>query len=186
MLRILKTLSSRAVDLVVLATRGGVALARRKGVTVGEGCRIYIRHFGSEPFLIKIGDGVTVTSGVRIITHDGSTGLVRDQSGRRYQSYGPVNIGDNVFIGVNSIILPGVTIGSNVVIGAGSVVTRDIEDGMVAVGNPAKVVGSFNTFASRIERDCVNDRELDGIANYRQRVERAIEIATARKARQRR
>lgn len=185
-LRLLGSLWSRAVDLTVLSAKGGVALARRKGVSVGEGCRIYIRHFGSEPFLITIGDRVTITSGVRIVTHDGSTGLVRDEDGQRYQFFGPVRIGNDVFIGVNSIILPGVTIGSNVVIGAGSVVTRDIEDGMVAVGNPARVVGDFNSFASRIRRSYVNDRELAGIAGYRQRVERAIEISATHAAKQRR
>lgn len=54
----------------------------------------------------------------------------------------PVHIGDNVWIGAKAVILPGVTIGNNVVIGAGSVVTKDVPDGMVAAGNPAKVIKS--------------------------------------------
>ncbi|MGN0470541.1 MAG: sugar O-acetyltransferase [Acutalibacteraceae bacterium] len=51
-----------------------------------------------------------------------------------------VHIGDNVWIGGNSVINPGVTIGSNVVIGSGSVVTRDIPDNVVAAGNPCRVI----------------------------------------------
>ena len=52
----------------------------------------------------------------------------------------PVTIGDNVWIGGNTVINPGVTIGSNVVIGSGAVVTKDIPDGVIAAGNPCKVI----------------------------------------------
>ena len=52
----------------------------------------------------------------------------------------PINIGDNVWIGANVCILPGVTIGNNVVIGAGSVVNKDIPEGVIAAGNPCKVI----------------------------------------------
>ncbi len=60
---------------------------------------------------------------------------------RRQQEYGaPVTIGSDVWVGSGAIILPGVTIGSNTVIGAGSVVTRDIPEGVLAVGNPCRVL----------------------------------------------
>ena len=52
----------------------------------------------------------------------------------------PVTIGDNVWVGGNTVINPGVTIGNNVVIGSGSVITKDIPDGVIAVGNPCKVL----------------------------------------------
>ncbi|MCG6369200.1 DapH/DapD/GlmU-related protein, partial [Vibrio fluvialis] len=52
----------------------------------------------------------------------------------------PIHIGRNVWIGANSVVLPGVTIGENSVIGAGSVVTKDIPSNVVAVGNPCRVV----------------------------------------------
>ena len=141
---------------------------------MGDCCRVYISYFGSEPFLIAIGDRVTITAGVQLITHDGSTWLIRDQEGSRYQRYAPITIGDDVFIGVNSIILPGVTIGSRVVVGAGSVVTRDIPDGVVVAGNPARVIRDFDSFDAHIRETCVNDRELDGVKDYRARVEQAI------------
>ena len=168
------------IDLGIFALRGGVEAARRKGVTIGKDCRIYVRSFGSEPFLIQIGDRVTLTSGVRILTHDGSTGLVKNQNGRRYQRYAPVSIGNDVFIGINSIIMPGVTVGSNVVIGAGSVVTKNVPDGSVVAGNPAKLITSFEEFQKGISETCVNDSELDGIKTYESRVNIAIDLANKR------
>lgn len=94
-------------DLAYFMAKGSVAYARKKGVKVGENCRIYIKNWGSEPFLISIGDHVTVTSGVKFITHDGSTCLVKDEQGKRYQRFAPIQVGSHVFIGVNSIIMPG-------------------------------------------------------------------------------
>ncbi|WP_426702079.1 acyltransferase [Rhodanobacter sp. Col0626] len=150
----------KKIVLVLLARwRGGVWLARKLGVTVGEGCRIYSRQFGSEPFLIKIGDRVTVTAGVQFITHDGSTWLIRDAKGRRFR-FAPIEIGDNVFVGVNSIILPDVRIGNRCVIGAGSVVTRSIPDGSVAVGIPARVIGSFDQFEAKALQSYVSERDV--------------------------
>ena len=167
----------RLMDLFYFYMKGSISYARKKGVTIGDGCRIYISSWGSEPFLVTIGDSVTITSGVRIITHDGSTWLMRDEANNRYQKYAPVVIGSDVFIGLNTIIMPGVTIGSNVVIGAGSVVTKDIPSNSVAVGNPAKVVSDFNTLKNKIEKTCVNDKEIRHITDYKQRVYKAIELS---------
>ncbi|HAJ45576.1 MAG TPA: acyltransferase [Alphaproteobacteria bacterium] len=128
---------------------GSVAFARLKGVKVGEGCRIGIRDFGTEPFLISIGDRVTIAPGVQILTHDGSSWLVRDENGSRYHLIGEVKICDDVFVGANAIILPGVTISSNSVVGAGSVVTKDVPPGSVVVGNPARKICSFEEFVER-------------------------------------
>lgn len=169
-------------DLILFFIKGGVYAARRKGVTVGANCRIYIYSFGSEPFLIRIGESVTITSGVKFITHDGSTGLVCNERRKRYQKYAPINIGNNVFIGVNSIILPGVNIGSNVVIAAGSVVTKDVPDNSVFGGNPASQIMTFENFSRRISSYCVNDEELDGVEDYEARVLLALQISTQRKA----
>ena len=63
---------------------------------------------------------------------------------KAYQYNMPVNIGKNCWIGAGAVILPGVTIGENTVIGAGSVVTKDIPAGVVAVGNPCKVLRKIN------------------------------------------
>lgn len=165
---------------IVFRAFGGAAYARFRGARVGIGCRIYIKDLGSEPFLVTIGDNVTVTAGVKILTHDGSTGLVFDSSGERYFRYGPVKIGSNVFIGVNSIILPGVNIGSNVVIGAGSIVNRDIPPDTVVVGNPAKIVGDFKAFEEKVRKSSVSGAHLKGPYSYRQRVRRAIDLASTK------
>ncbi|KAB1183232.1 hypothetical protein F6450_04625 [Photobacterium damselae subsp. damselae] len=61
----------------------------------------------------------------------------------------PIYIGNNVFVGYGTIIMPGVKIGSNVVIGAGSVITRDIEDNVVVAGNPAKKIKSLETYIDK-------------------------------------
>jgi maltose O-acetyltransferase len=60
-----------------------------------------------------------------------------------------VDIGDRVFIGAGSIVLPGVRIGNNVVIGAGSVVSRDIPDNVVACGNPARITNSVEAWVEK-------------------------------------
>jgi carbonic anhydrase/acetyltransferase-like protein (isoleucine patch superfamily) len=171
---------SRVLTLLRFALRGGVYAARAQGVRIGEGCRIYISQFGSEPFLIQVGSRVTITSGVRLITHDGSTALVRDTAGRRFQRYGPISIGDDVFIGINSIVLPGVSIGSRVVVAAGSVVTKSIPDGVVVGGNPARVIASFDEYSDRVRRTAVHDSELDGAESYEVRCYRAVSILRER------
>lgn len=181
MFRFISRLAAEAIDRVYFYLAGGVAHARRKGVAVGKGCRIYIRNFGSEPFLISIGNRVTVTSGVRLLTHDGSTWLVRDADGHRYQRYGAINIGDDVFIGVNAIVMPGITIGSRVVIGAGSVVTRDVASGVVVAGNPARAIRDFASFEKNVRETCVSDRTLAGLQNYRERIGIAVRAQQDRK-----
>lgn len=113
MIRVARLIFFRTIEYLYFIVFGGVASARKRGAKIGTGCRIYIFQLGTEPFLISIGDNVRITSGVRILTHDGSTALVNDAQGRRYQNYKPVAIGSNVFVGINSIILPGVSIANN-------------------------------------------------------------------------
>ena len=118
-----------------------VAYARKLGVTVGENCILGSFRFGSEPWLITLGNHVEITGNVTFITHDGATWVLRqDERYRRVLRYGKITIGDNVFIGYGSILLPGVTIGEGAVIAAGSVVNRDIPPRVVAGGNPCRVI----------------------------------------------
>lgn len=98
----------------------------------------------SHCWLINIGNNVTLAPRVHILAHDAST-----KKSLGYTRIGIVNIGNNVFIGASSTVLPGVTIGDNVVIGAGSVVSRDIPSNSVAVGNPAKTICTYNDFVER-------------------------------------
>jgi len=150
--------------------------ARALGVEIGENCRIYGTDFGSEPFLVKVGDNVTIASKVRIMTHNGSACLIKDKRGRRYQ-YQRVYIGNDVFIGMNSLILPGVVIGNNVIIGAGAVVTKSVPDNTIVGGNPARIIGSFHEYKSRALESFITERDL-GTGNYRDRILGCIDKKT--------
>lgn len=66
-----------------------------------------------------------------------------------YTKIGKTTIGDNVFIGAGVIVLPGVAIGDRVIVGAGSVVTKDIPAGSVAIGNPAKVICTYDQYMDK-------------------------------------
>lgn len=120
--------------------RDPIGYARSLGVTVGEGCRLIKVDFSTEPYLITLGNHVSATA-TRFETHDGGVWVFRDRN-PDIDIVKPIRVGDNVFIGYGTIILPGVTIGSNVVIGAGSVVSKDIPDNSIAAGVPARVIKS--------------------------------------------
>jgi acetyltransferase-like isoleucine patch superfamily enzyme len=123
-------------------------------VTIGKNCVFTGKRisFGSEPYLIEIGNRVRITADVKFETHDGGVGLFRDEF-PGINIFGKIKVGDNSFIGHNAIIMPGVTIGTNVVIGAGSVVTKDIPSNSVAVGVPARVIKHIDEYkASSLEK----------------------------------
>lgn len=110
------------------------------------GCNMHVgKHFYANFSLtvvddadIYIGDNVMIAPNVTIAT--GTHPISPELRERAYQYNLPVHIGNRVWIGAGSIILPGVTIGDNTVIGAGSVVTKDIPSNVVAVGNPCRVL----------------------------------------------
>jgi acetyltransferase-like isoleucine patch superfamily enzyme len=162
------------IELFNRVTKSGVDYARYKGVKVGDGCRIYTTSFGSEPWMISIGNKVTVTSGVVLLTHDGSTWLMNDEKGRRYL-YRRVEIGNNVFIGVNSIIMPGVKIDDNVIVAAGSVVTKSVPSGVIIGGNPAKIIGNYDQYKKEVIKNYISDEDMDRSLNYQERIEKVID-----------
>ncbi len=140
--------------------RDPVAYARSVGVRVGEGCRLLGATpgvFGSEPFMIRIGNRVTVTAGVRFITHDGGVDVLREGD-PDLDVVAPITIGDNVFIGTNALLMPGVTIGNNCIIGAGAVVTRDIPAGHVAAGVPARCLKTIEEYREKVRATAFRSR----------------------------
>jgi acetyltransferase-like isoleucine patch superfamily enzyme len=118
---------------------------RAKGATIGDDCRLVGNvDLGTEPYLVKIGNHVSITRSI-IITHDGGVWVARKKS-PELDVFGSVEICDNVFIGANCIILPGVKIGSDVVVGAGSVVTKDLASGGVYAGVPARLLRPIESY----------------------------------------
>jgi len=131
-------------------------LLKKKGVKIGANSEIYPDvDFGSEPYLVSLGDNVRVTQGVKFITHDGGVWVLRNlKKLPNADKFGTINIGSNVHIGINSIIMPGVTIGDNCVIGCGAIVTKDIPSNSVAVGSPARVIENIDEYYDKIKDKC--------------------------------
>lgn len=121
---------------------------KKMGVRMGKNCNIFGGvSFGSEPYLVELGDNVRITAGTQFITHDGGVYVLRILGLLpEGDIFGQIKVGSNVFIGLRSIIMPGVTIGDNVIIGAGSLVTKDIPSNSVAAGNPAKVLKTIDEY----------------------------------------
>lgn len=111
-----------------------------KNVTV-----IGFPRWASEAYLITVGSDVTIAHHVVFHTHDGGVRVFRNNF-PGMNVYGKITIGNNVFIGSDTIIMPNVSIGNNVVIGSGSVVTNNIPDGVVAAGVPARPLKSIKEY----------------------------------------
>lgn len=95
-------------------------------------------------WLVTIGDEFATGPGVMILAHDAS---LRNKIG--YTRMAPVKIGARVFIGAKSVVLPGVTIGNDVTVAAGSIVTKDVPDGALIAGIPARTIGSTSELMDR-------------------------------------
>lgn len=91
---------------------------------------------------VRCGDHVFIAPNVGLYTAGHPLDSARRNAGLEYAK--PITLGNNVWIGAGSSVLPGVTIGDGAIIGAGSVVSRDIPANVVAVGNPCKVIREIN------------------------------------------
>lgn len=120
------------------------------GVTIGGSNFIASRFWSTEPYLITVGNHCQITKGVKIFTHGGA-GAVRKKY-PKFDTFGKVVIGDYVYIGNNSLIMPGVTIGDNVLVAAGSVVTKSVPNNVVIGGNPARIICSIDQYIERNEQ----------------------------------
>jgi hypothetical protein len=135
-----------------------VAAARSMGVRIGEGSRVLAMTpdtFGAEPYLVTIGNDVSIAPGVRFCTHDGGVWVFRKEF-PDIDVMGPITIGNNVLVGVEAVIMPGVAVGDNVVIGARSVVTNDVPSDSVVLGAPARVIMTIDEYRERALRVAVH------------------------------
>jgi acetyltransferase-like isoleucine patch superfamily enzyme len=134
--------------------------SKRYGIKMGSNVRITGKVFwDTEPYLIEIGNNVSLTQNIRFITHGGVSIFRKEYPGINY--FARIKIGDNVIIGASTIILPDVSIGNNSIIGAGSVVTKSIPPNVVAAGNPAKVIFSMEEYKNKKLKQCVFIFEKD-------------------------
>ena len=138
---------------------GRLGYAKKQGLVTGKDVTVMNGViFGSEPYLITLGDRVRISSNVQFITHDGGTWAFRREPG--YEDvvrFGRIRVGNDSFIGAHSVILPGVTIGKNCVIGAGSVVTKDVPDRTVVAGVPARVMCTTDEYAKKCKERMPTD-----------------------------
>lgn len=126
---------------------------RKIGMKIGQETKIYsprnVIIDEQKPWLIEIGDNVQITDGVRILTHGYDWSVLKVKYGIVLGSSGKVKIGNNVFIGVNSTVLKGVTINDNIIIGANSLVNKDcLEEGVYA-GNPVRFIMSLEDYKQK-------------------------------------
>lgn len=128
---------------------------RRCGMTIGEKTYIFSDELETtEPYLCSIGDNVMVASGVRFVTHDASACYYLPGAS---DIFGRITIGNNCFLGMSAIIMPGVTLADDCIVGAGSVVTKSfLEPGSVIGGNPARKICTVEELKVRNEKYTLN------------------------------
>lgn len=131
---------------------------KTQGIKLGKNVRIYSNIFSDECFLIEIGDNSTISSDVKLITHDSSIGKVYLN---KTDLFGKITIGKNCFIGANTIILCGVNIPNNTIIAAGTVITKSIiNEREVWGGNPARKISSFEIMQNKYKSKAHNLLEI--------------------------
>lgn len=141
-----------------------LAIARHQGLKIGQRTlMVGNQSFGSEPYLVSIGEDCLITDGVKFITHDGAIQVPLIKAGEKIENvyskkstFGRVRIGNNVFIGVNSILLPETSIGDNSIVAAGSVVKGEFPEGVVLGGSPAKIICNVSDYFLKNESRIVS------------------------------
>lgn len=120
----------------------------KRGLIIGKNCNICCSLPEKEAYLIEIGNNTVISYGVSFVTHDASYGAIINQ--RYIDLYGKIRIGNNCFIGANSIIMYGVSLGDKTIVAAGAVVTKSFKEGNVVIGgNPAKIICTTDDFLKK-------------------------------------
>lgn len=130
-------------------------VAEISGVQFGKNCSFNTKSFGSEPYLIQVGDNFYTSKGVNFVTHDGSVNVLRNlyPEYKKVDLFGQIQIGNNVFIGINATILPNTLIEDNVIVGAGSLVKGKLKSNSVYAGVPVKYICSIEDYLEKHKKN---------------------------------
>ena len=148
----------------VLITTAIIKVAKKKGMKLGDNLYVQgIPNFGSEPFLIEIGNDVTLAEGVSFINHGGDARVTkRIEKYKDGRNFGRIKIGNNTFIGKGTILMPGISIGNNCIIGSLSVVSSSVPDNSVYAGTPVKFICTIDEYGERLlKNNVMYPRELE-------------------------
>lgn len=141
-----------------------IEICKSRGMKVGKDV-IFIEApaFGSEPYLIEIGDCTKITAGCTFINHDGAMYVIRSmEKFVDARNFGRIKIGDNCFVGNNCIFLPGSQMGNNCILGAGSVLNSSMPDNSVYAGTPAKFICTIEEYGNKaLLNNIIYPRELE-------------------------
>ncbi|TCV55901.1 acyltransferase [Pseudomonas fluorescens] len=141
-----------------------VSYAKRIGVGINGQLTIYgssYEMFSTEPYLVTLGDNVFISIKAKFVCHDGSA-LPFRKNIPDLELAGEITVGNNVFIGMGALILPNIRIGNDCIIGANAVVTKDVADGTIVAGNPARVVSLTKDFLERAQAKSLKIGDLVG------------------------
>lgn len=138
-----------------------VSYLKKIGIEIGDNTVFFnagsICLDTSRPVLLHIGNYCKITGGVTILTHDYSRSVIRRAFGEIIAEAKETRIEDNVFIGMNSIILMGTKIGENSIVGAGSICSGNYPPNSVIAGNPAKVIMTLDDYYAKRKKLYINE-----------------------------
>jgi len=131
----------------------GEIVKRHLGLhAMGDGCYIQMNVAITDPAYVRLGNNVHLT-GCTLFGHDGAVSMLKQAYGLSLDKVGKIDIRDNVFVGHQAIVMPGVTIGPDAIVAAGAVVTRDVPPGSIVGGVPAKVIGTVPELIARLQAE---------------------------------
>lgn len=170
----------------MLLTKAGIALMSERKRTrflaesglfagFGKNCRWCSRTIPEEPYMVRLHDNVVISARVNFITHDVINDMLTEKigakPGEQLSEYymGTIEVFDHVVIGSDTTILYNTRIGPNAIVAAGSVVTKDVPEGAIVGGNPARIIGKTEELFARRKKlkDMPTDKDdLETITRY--------------------